>query len=119
QLTQIYQLYLQNPQVQTDTRKIKSGDIFFALKGPNYNGNHYLQQAFEAGASYCISDEPPAFHDERIIIVKNSLQCLQDLSGMHRSQFSVPVIAITGSNGKTTTKELLHAVLSTHFHCHT
>jgi UDP-N-acetylmuramoyl-tripeptide--D-alanyl-D-alanine ligase len=109
----LYELYLRYPSVQTDTRQLREGDIFFALKGPNFNGNHYLQQAFEAGASYCVSDEPIDFDDARIIHVNNSLQTLQGLAKMHRDHFTIPFLAITGSNGKTTTKELVSEVLST------
>lgn len=109
----LYELYLRNPSVQTDTRRLKQGDIFFALKGPNFNGNHYLQQAFAAGASYCVSDEPGKIDDERIIQVNDSLETLQQLAKMHREHFLIPFLAITGSNGKTTTKELVSEVLAT------
>ncbi|MFT3979921.1 MAG: UDP-N-acetylmuramoyl-tripeptide--D-alanyl-D-alanine ligase [Ferruginibacter sp.] len=108
----LYELFLQYPSVETDTRKLKKGDIFFALKGPNFNGNHYLQAAIETGASYCIADEATAYQHERIILVNDSLQTLQQLARKHRMQFDIPFIAITGSNGKTTTKELVSEVLS-------
>lgn len=115
----LYELFLQYPSVETDTRKLKTGDIFFALKGPNFNGNQYLQQAFEAGASYCIADEETGYKNERIIIVKDSLDTLQQLAKKHRKQFSIPFIAITGSNGKTTTKELISEVLATTYTTYT
>lgn len=115
----LYNLYLQNPSVETDTRKIKSGDIFFALKGPNFNGNDYVISALSQGASYCIVDEYLQTTDSRIIQVTNCLEALQELAKMHRQQFSIPFIAITGSNGKTTTKELVHAVLSSSYICYT
>jgi len=108
---QLYELYLSYPSVQTDTRKIAKGDIFFALKGPNFNGNHFVQQALDAGASYAVADEADASGDERCILVPDVLQALQDLAHYHRQQFSIPFIGITGSNGKTTSKELLTAVL--------
>ena len=111
-INDLYKIYLENPSIETDTRKIKPGDIFFALKGPVYNGNHYAQNALDAGASFCIVDEAPATMDEKIIVVNNSLNTLQQLAKKHREQFSIPFIAITGSNGKTTTKELIHSVLS-------
>ncbi|MEO5942993.1 MAG: UDP-N-acetylmuramoyl-tripeptide--D-alanyl-D-alanine ligase [Ferruginibacter sp.] len=109
---ELYLLFLENPNVETDTRKLKKGDIFLALKGPNYNGNHYIKQALEAGASYCITDEVSDFKDERIILVEDCLSMLQMLAKKHRQQFNIPFIAITGSNGKTTTKELIKEVIS-------
>lgn len=118
-IKELYNLYLQNPSVETDTRKIKPGDIFFALKGPNFNGNQYAETALLQGASYCIVDEDLHSTDNRIIQVTNSLETLQELAKIHRLQFSIPFIAITGSNGKTTTKELVHAVLSSSFVCYT
>ena len=108
----LYQHYLKFPSVQTDTRKLKAGDIFFALKGPSFNGNHYAKQALDAGASLCVLDEAPGFEDDRIMLTSDALQTLQQLALTHRKQFNIPFIAVTGSNGKTTTKELIHAVLS-------
>ncbi|MEO6537422.1 MAG: UDP-N-acetylmuramoyl-tripeptide--D-alanyl-D-alanine ligase [Ferruginibacter sp.] len=119
QIEDLYQLFLLNPQVETDSRKINPGDIFFALKGPNYNGNHFCKQALQAGAAYCVTDEIDPLQDDRIIIVPDSLETLQQLAKKHRQQFSIPFIAITGSNGKTTTKELIHQVLSTEYVCYT
>lgn len=117
-IEQLYDIYLKHPQVQTDTRKLKLGDLYFALKGPNFNGNVFALSALEAGASFAIVDEPifesDAFH-ERIIQVKDVLSSLQALAKHHRQQFKIPFIGITGSNGKTTTKELIAAVLSSHF----
>lgn len=118
-IDQLYQLFLRHPSVQTDTRKLKKGDIFFALKGPNFNGNHFAKQALEAGAAYVVADETPAFKDERILLTDHALITLQQLAGYHRRQFSIPFIAITGSNGKTTTKELVHAVLSSTYKTYT
>jgi UDP-N-acetylmuramoyl-tripeptide--D-alanyl-D-alanine ligase len=115
----LYALFLQYPSVQTDTRKLRSGDIFFALKGPNFNGNHYLEQALAAGASYCVSDEPGAFDNEKIIHVTDSLETLQELAKIHREHFTIPFLAITGSNGKTTTKELVSEVLCTQLKTYT
>lgn len=111
-INKLYEVYLQHPSVETDTRKIKKGDIFFALKGPNFNGNHYAKAALDAGASYCVCDEDPGFGSENIFITNDSLSTLQALAKIHRKQFEIPFIGITGSNGKTTTKELIHAVLS-------
>ncbi|MBS1565815.1 MAG: UDP-N-acetylmuramoyl-tripeptide--D-alanyl-D-alanine ligase [Bacteroidetes bacterium] len=118
-IEQLYQLYLQYPSVQTDTRKLKKGDIFFALKGDNFNGNHFAAKALEAGAAYSVIDEAPETADDRLILVPDVLGTLQALARHHRQQFSIPFLAITGSNGKTTTKELIHAVLSTTFKTYT
>jgi UDP-N-acetylmuramoyl-tripeptide--D-alanyl-D-alanine ligase len=124
QIEDLYKIYLQHPSVQTDTRKIKQGDIFFALKGGNFNGNSFALQAIELGAAYAIVDED--ITEEKIIKVTDVLQTLQSLAKHHREQFNtmpngrqVPFIAITGSNGKTTTKELIHQVLSTTYKTYT
>lgn len=111
----LYDIYQQYPSVQTDTRKLKQGDIFFALKGPNFNGNLFAMKALEAGAAYAVIDEKPEQEDQRLLLVDDVLQTLQDLAGHHRQQLNIPVIAITGSNGKTTTKELVHTVLASHY----
>ena len=115
----LYQLFKKYPSVQTDTRNIKENDIFFALKGPNFNGNKFAKQALRLGAAYCVCDEVDAVTDTKIIQVNDVLSCLQALAKYHREQFNIPFVAITGSNGKTTTKELLHAVLSSKFVCYT
>lgn len=111
----LYRIYQENPSVVTDTRKIKKGDIFFALKGPSFNGNDYAQKALDAGAAYCVVDEATGADNDRIITVADSLETLQQLARKHRETFSIPFLAITGSNGKTTTKELIHAVLSSKY----
>lgn len=116
---ELYKLYLLHPSVQTDTRKLKQGDIFFALKGPNFNGNLFAAKALEAGAAFAVIDEPQEPTDERMILVPNVLQALQDLASYHRDQFNIPFIAITGSNGKTTTKELVSSVLAAHYTTYT
>jgi len=108
----LYSIYKQYPSVQTDTRKLKAGDLYFALKGPNFNGNTFAQQALDAGAAYAIIDEAAYRINDRTILVEDVLTTLQQLAKHHRQQFNIPFIAITGSNGKTTTKELIHAVLS-------
>jgi UDP-N-acetylmuramoyl-tripeptide--D-alanyl-D-alanine ligase len=114
-IEQLYDIYRQYPSVQTDTRKLKKGDLFFALKGPNFNGNQFAAAALEAGSAYAIVDEAPVTPDSRIIVVGDVLTTLQQLAKHHRQQFNIPFIAITGSNGKTTTKELVHAVLSSSY----
>jgi UDP-N-acetylmuramoyl-tripeptide--D-alanyl-D-alanine ligase len=113
QIPQLYDIYVQHSSVQTDTRKLKKGDLYFALKGPNFNGNLFAIQALGQGAAYCIVDEDVQLLDKRIIKVENVLNTLQALAKYHREQFTIPFIAITGSNGKTTTKELINEVLST------
>lgn len=118
-IEELYKLFLQYPSVQTDTRQLKTGDLYFALKGENFNGNRFAQQALEKGAAYAVVDEDTHSTDQRIIKVDDVLQTLQQLAKHHRQQFTIPFIAITGSNGKTTTKELIHAVLSSHFKTYT
>lgn len=118
-IKQLYALYVNHPSVQTDTRKLREGDIYFALKGPNFNGNLFANKALEAGASWAIVDEPVANGDPKIIQVDNTLRTLQSLASLHRDQFNIPFIAITGSNGKTTTKELVHSVLSSSYKTYT
>ena len=118
----LYEIFKKSSSVQTDTRKLKLGDIYFALKGPNFNGNLFALAALEAGASFAVVDEPIPQSDaidERILQVADALTTLQDLAKHHRLQFDIPFIAITGSNGKTTTKELIAAVLSSHFKIYT
>ena len=114
-IEEIYKIYLEYPSVQTDTRKLNNGDIYFALKGENFNGNHFVSQAFEKGANYCVVDEVEYQINDKCILVEDVLSCLQALATHHRKQFAIPFIAITGSNGKTTTKELMMAVLSSKY----
>jgi len=141
-ISQLYEIFLRHPSVVTDTRQLKEGDLFFALKGPNFNGNLFALKALEMGAAYAVIDEAPATGAgsagadsassgsassasgtgagvagapglrDRLIRVSDVLETLQELALYHRKQFNIPFIAITGSNGKTTTKELIHAVLS-------
>lgn len=118
-IEELYKIYLQNPSVQTDTRKLKAGDLFFALKGPNFNGNRFAQQAINTGAAYAVIDEEKYHIEGKTFLVADVLTSLQQLAQHHRQQFTVPFLAITGSNGKTTTKELIHAVLSSSFKTYT
>ena len=111
-ISQIYPLYLSSRKVSTDSRKITEGCLFFALKGDNFDGNKFAAQALEQGAAYAIVDDPVVATDDRYILVENTLEALQDLATLHRQSFNFPVLALTGSNGKTTTKELIRAVLS-------
>lgn len=115
-IEQLYQHYLAHPSVQTDTRKLQPGDVFFALRGPNFNGNQYAAAALEAGASLAVIDDP-AFHTvpEKMMLVTDVLHTLQQLARRHRQQFDIPFIAITGTNGKTTTKEMVRTVLGSQY----
>lgn len=118
-IEQLYEIYKQYPSVQIDSRKIKEDDIFFALKGEKFDGHHFLERAFEARAAYAVIDDPKYAEFGQTALVENSLATLQALAKYHRQQFKIPFIAITGSNGKTTTKELVHAVLSQKFKTYT
>ncbi len=118
-IEELYQVYKKYPSVQTDTRKLKKDDIFFALKGENFNGNNFAQQAIDSGASRAVIDDKDFVIEGKTILVEDVLTTLQALARHHRSQFSIPFLAITGSNGKTTTKELVHAVLSGTFKTYT
>jgi len=109
----LYQIYLQHPNVQTDTRALTPGCLFFALKGEKFNGNGFAAKAIDQGAAYAIIDEAAYSIEGKTICVDNVLRTLQQLAAHHRQQLKIPVIGITGSNGKTTSKELVHAVLST------
>ena len=108
----LYTLFLQHPAVSTDSRHIAPGSIFFALKGENFNGNTFASQALEKGAAYAVVDEAAYCTHERCLLTEDVLAALQQLAHHHRKQLKIPVIGVTGSNGKTTTKELLFAVLS-------
>ncbi|MDW8273873.1 MAG: Mur ligase family protein, partial [Chitinophagales bacterium] len=111
----LYHLFKQSSGISTDTRKIKPGNIFFALKGANFNGNLFALEALEKGASYVVADENHFGNNSRILLVDDSLKTLQRLAQFHRRTFTGKVIALTGSNGKTTTKELILATLATTF----
>ena len=112
---EIYQLFLQHPVISTDTRKIAPGSIFFALKGDKFDANTFAEQAIAEGAAYAVIDNPAYRLNEKYILVEDGLAALQDLARFHRWQLSIPVIGLTGTNGKTTTKELINAVLSQKF----
>lgn len=110
----LYQKYLQSSAICTDTRQITPGCMFFALKGDNFDGNAFALKALEDGAKWVVVDDPSVKTDDRFILTDNVLNALQDLARHHRKQLNIPFIAITGTNGKTTTKELLYSVLSQH-----
>lgn len=111
----LYQNYLKTGKVSTDTRDIAAGSVFFALKGDRFNANEFAKEALEKGACCAVVDEEKYATDDRFILVDNALKALQQLARYHRDQVTIPVIGLTGSNGKTTSKELLNAVLSTTF----
>lgn len=123
-ITQLYQLYQEHPCITTDSRDCPKDSIFLALKGTSFNGNEFAVQALEKGCAYAIVDEKKVLDAlngqdglaERIILVDDCLQTYKDLAREHRRQFNIPVIAITGTNGKTTTKELVRAVLAEKYH---
>ena len=111
----LHSLFLNSTGVSTDTRSIKSGTIFFALKGDNFNANKFAADAIELGALFSVVDEEPETENDKLIVVDNVLEALQDLAHFHRKYLDIPIIAITGSNGKTTSKELISSVLSEQF----
>ena len=110
-ISELHDLFLKSKGICTDTRKIEKDTIFFALKGGNFNGNEYAKKAIEEGCSYAVIDEPKHKQGDNFILVDDVLITLQNLANFHRKQFDIPVIGITGSNGKTTTKELIGEVL--------
>ena len=116
-IKKLYELYKQHPCITTDSRNCPEGSIFLALKGEKFDGNQYALQALQDGCAYAIVDDKELRNntDDRLILVDDTLQTFKDLAREHRRQFDIPVIGITGTNGKTTTKELVAAVLSTQF----
>lgn len=115
EISALYELYCKHPAISTDSRKISKGCIYFALKGESFDGNAFALDSLEKGAAFAVVDDASLPDIKGIIKVQNGLKTLQDLSSYHRHQFEVPVIGITGSNGKTTTKELMFSVLSQRF----
>lgn len=111
-ITDIYKFFENNPSITIDSRTSSAGSIFFALKGPNFDGNEFALQALENGCSYAIIDNPIFKTHPNMILVNDALSTLQEMAHLHRKKFKIPVIAITGTNGKTTTKELVTSVLS-------
>lgn len=117
QIETIYEKYKQCQGVSSDTRNLSEGCLFVALKGPNFDANSFAKDALEKGASYALVSDKKFRKDDRYLLVDDTLTALQQLANHHRRQLDIPVIGITGSNGKTTTKELIHAVLSRKYKC--
>ncbi|WP_298146948.1 UDP-N-acetylmuramoyl-tripeptide--D-alanyl-D-alanine ligase [Flavobacterium sp.] len=114
-ISDLHQIFLESSGISTDTRKIQPSSIFFALRGPNFDANKFAAEALETGASYVVIDNPKYILDNRTLLVDNCLIALQQLAHYHRNFLGIPIIALTGSNGKTTTKELIHSVLKEKF----
>lgn len=117
-ISELYKIFLQSTGICTDTRNIEKGNLFFALKGPNFNANKLAKEAIKKGAIAAIIDEGEFDEGENFILVNDGLTTLQELANHHRKQFNIPIIGITGSNGKTTTKELIATVLETTYKTH-
>jgi UDP-N-acetylmuramoyl-tripeptide--D-alanyl-D-alanine ligase len=115
EIANLYAIFREHPTVTTDSRNIPTNSIFFALKGDNFNGNAFAHEAISKGAAYAVIDEPEFATNDKMILVKDVLLSLQQLAQHHRNQLRLPILAITGTNGKTTTKELITAVLSKKF----
>lgn len=114
-ISQLYDFFLKYPHVSTDSRRIEAGSLFFALKGDNFDGNRFASNALKEGASFAVVDDPSVVDGERYLLVENVLEALQQLAAYHRNQLRCPIIGITGTNGKTTTKELIAAVLGSKY----
>jgi UDP-N-acetylmuramoyl-tripeptide--D-alanyl-D-alanine ligase len=114
-IQKLYDIYLNHPTICTDTRAIQQDALFFALKGDKFDANTFALNALESGAAYAIVDDAAFATNDRCILVDDVLGTLQELARHHRNQLNIPVIGLTGSNGKTTTKELINAVLATKY----
>ena len=117
-IEKLYQIFRASKGVETDTRKIQPGSLFFCLRGENFNANEFAHEALIKGAMAVVIDEEEYYKDDSTILVNDSLKTMQQLANYHRRQFDIPVIGITGTNGKTTTKELVTEVLSTQYKVH-
>lgn len=118
QIEKLHERFKESGKVSTDTRQIAEGSVFFALRGDKFNANEFALQALQKGARYAVVDDPKYALDDRFILVDNTLETLQALAKYHRSTLTIPIIGLTGSNGKTTSKELVHAVLLKKFRCY-
>ena len=115
EIKDLHKIFLNSEGVSTDTRTIKPGSIFFALKGENFNANNFAKKAIDLGALFSVIDEIPEKENDKLILVEDVLKTMQELASFHRKFLNIPIIAITGSNGKTTSKELINSVLSRQF----
>ena len=115
EIKKLHQLFLESSFITTDTRKVKKNALFFALKGERFDANTFAKEAIEKGACYVVIDNKDFFINEKTILVENTLTTLQELAQYHRTHLNIPIIGLTGSNGKTTSKELINAVLSQKF----
>ena len=111
-ISKLYNIFKEYPSISTDSRNIKKDSIFFALKGENFNGNKFAEEALKSGCKYAVIDEKEYEINENYILVNNALKTLQQLASFHRDNINIPIIAITGTNGKTTSKELITSCLS-------
>jgi UDP-N-acetylmuramoyl-tripeptide--D-alanyl-D-alanine ligase len=118
EIHQLYEIFRQHPVVTTDSRDCPEGSLFFALKGDTFNGNAYAQAALDSGCAYAVVDEAAYATDPRVILVDDVLHTLQQLANYHRRQLGTPIVGVTGTNGKTTTKELISTVLSKKYNTH-
>ena len=114
-MSELYDIFREHPHISTDTRDIGADSIFFALRGATFDGNRFAAEALDKGAAYAVVDDPAAVTDDRMVLVGDTLGVLQELAREHRRRLAIPILAISGSNGKTTTKELLYAVLAQQF----
>ncbi len=117
-LKELYEIFIQHPDVVIDSRKVIEGCLFFALRGEHFDGNEFAEQAIKNGAAYAIIDNPTFQKNDKHLLVEDVLKTLQDLASLHRQHFDIPILAITGSNGKTTTKELINFVLKSYYKTH-
>ena len=117
-ISDLYDLFRRHPRISTDTRRIEPGSIFFALRGASFDGNRFVREALDRGAAYAVADDPSAADGGRVLLVGDTLRALQALAREHRRALGIPILAVAGSNGKTTTKELVSRVLAERFRVH-
>ena len=114
-MSELYDIFRRHPRISTDTRRIEPGSVFFALHGATFDGNRFAADALSKGAAYAVVDDPAAVSGDRTVLVGDTLEALQELAREHRRELAIPILAISGSNGKTTTKELVSRVLAERF----